>query len=72
MPERHENEFEEDYDSRFEEFGIDGDEEIEEGFPDDDDEEDEDEYSYPIDEDDDFLDDEDDDIDWESFDFEDD
>jgi len=70
MPERHENEFEEDYDSRFEEFGIDGDEEIEEGFPDD--EEDEDEYSYPIDEDDDFLDDEDGDIDWESFDFEDD
>jgi len=69
MPERHENEFEEDYDSRFEEFGIDGDEEIEEGFPDD---EDEDEYSYPIDEDDDFLDDEDGDIDWESFDFEDD
>ena len=69
MPERHENEFEEDYDSRFEEFGIDNDDEIEEGFPDD--EEDEDEYSYPIDEDDDFLDDEDE-IDWDSFDFEDD
>ena len=56
MPERHENEFEEDYDSRFEEFGMD--DEYDEKKP----------FSE---EDDDFLDDEDE-IDWDSFDFEDD
>jgi len=69
MPERHENEFEEDYDSRFEEFGMDDEYDEKKPFSEEDD--DDDDYSYPIDEDDDFLDDEDE-IDWDSFDFEDD
>ena len=71
MPERHENEFEEDYDSRFEEFGMDDEYYEKKPFSEEDDDDEDDDYSYPIDEDDDFLDDEDE-IDWDSFDFEDD
>jgi|DEB0MinimDraft_6_1074348.scaffolds.fasta_scaffold10356_7 hypothetical protein len=71
MPERHENEFEEDYDSRFEEFGMDDEYDEKKPFSEEDDDDEDDDYSYPIDEDDDFLDDEDE-IDWDSFDFEDD